>query len=111
MEREVKRIHQRVHFGQLRLPGPRPAPARGPHPSSGWLASCWIQPTRGDGGSILGGKPFQQPDELLALVRALRARGCRHILACSGYTYERLQCLAERQPAIGAVFDESECRS
>jgi anaerobic ribonucleoside-triphosphate reductase activating protein len=61
-----------------------------------------------DGVSILGGEPFQQPDGLLALVRALRAWGCRHILAYSGYTYERLRRMAERQSAVGAVLDEIE---
>ena len=61
-----------------------------------------------DGVTVLGGEPFLQPEGLLALVRALRARGCRHILAYSGYTYERLRRMAERQPAIGAVLDEIE---
>src|SRR5207244_915553 len=61
-----------------------------------------------DGVSILGGEPFQQPDGLLALVRALRARGCRHVLAYSGYTYERLRRMAERQPAVGAILNEIE---
>jgi anaerobic ribonucleoside-triphosphate reductase activating protein len=58
------------------------------------------------GVSVLGGEPFQQPEGLLALVGALRARGCRHILAYSGYTYERLRRMAVRRPAIGAVLDE-----
>jgi anaerobic ribonucleoside-triphosphate reductase activating protein len=61
-----------------------------------------------DGVSILGGEPFQQPTGLLALVLALRTRGCRHILAYSGYTYERLRRMAERQPAVGAILDEIE---
>lgn len=58
-----------------------------------------------DGVSILGGEPFQQPDGLLALVRALRARGCPHILCYSGFTYEALRRRAARRPAIGAVLD------
>ncbi|HEV8635408.1 MAG TPA: hypothetical protein VG370_14370, partial [Chloroflexota bacterium] len=33
---------------------------------------------------------------------------CRHVLAYSGYTYERLRRLAARRPAIGAVLDEIE---
>ena len=61
-----------------------------------------------DGVSILGGEPFQQPEGLLGLVQALRARGCRHILAYSGYTYERLRRIATQQPAICAVLDEIE---
>jgi anaerobic ribonucleoside-triphosphate reductase activating protein len=59
-----------------------------------------------DGVTVLGGEPFAQPDALLGLVRALRARGCRHILCYSGYTYEDLRRRAERLPAIGAVLDE-----
>lgn len=58
-----------------------------------------------DGISILGGEPFAQPDGLLALVRALQARGCPHILVYSGYTYEHLRRRARHQPAIGAVLD------
>lgn len=59
-----------------------------------------------DGVTISGGEPFLQPDGLLALVRALRARGCPHIVCYSGYTYERLRHMAEQQPVIGAVLDE-----
>jgi anaerobic ribonucleoside-triphosphate reductase activating protein len=59
-----------------------------------------------DGVSILGGEPFQQPEGLLALLQALRARGCPHLLAYSGYTYERLCRMAELQPAIGAVLGD-----
>lgn len=59
-----------------------------------------------DGISILGGEPFQQPGGLLGLVRALRVRGCPHLLCYSGYTYERLRRMTARQPAVGAVLDE-----
>ena len=59
-----------------------------------------------DGVSLLGGEPFAQPAGLLALVRALRTRGCRHILAYSGYTYEHLRRRARRDPTIGAVLDD-----
>lgn len=38
-------------------------------------------------------------------MRALRDRGCRHILAYSGYTYEQLRRMAARQPTIDAVLD------
>jgi anaerobic ribonucleoside-triphosphate reductase activating protein len=63
---------------------------------------------RRDGVSILGGEPFQQPEGLWALVRALRARGCGHVLLYSGYTYERLRTRAARRPAIGAVLDDAD---
>ena len=71
------------------------------------LADALLDPayTR-DGVSLLGGDPFAQPEGLLALVRALRARGCPHILCYSGYTYEALRRGARRQATIGAVLDE-----
>ena len=59
-----------------------------------------------NGVSILGGEPFFQPEALLALVRALRRHGCRHILAYSGYTYERLRGMARNTPPIGMILDE-----
>jgi anaerobic ribonucleoside-triphosphate reductase activating protein len=59
-----------------------------------------------DGVTVLGGEPFAQPDGLRELVRALRGRGCRHVLVYSGYTYERLRRMAVRRPAIGAVLDD-----
>ena len=71
------------------------------------LADAVLDPSyERDGVSILGGEPFQQPEGLLALVRALRARGRPHLLAYSGYTYEQLRRMAERQPAIGAVLGD-----
>src|SRR5207302_7300526 len=48
------------------------------------------------------------PAGLLALVRSLRNRGCQHILAYSGYTYERLKKMAKDTPAIGMILDEIE---
>ena len=61
-----------------------------------------------DGISILGGEPFLQPDALLALVRALRTRGCQHILVYSGYAYEQLRWMGNHAPAIGTILDEIE---
>jgi anaerobic ribonucleoside-triphosphate reductase activating protein len=73
------------------------------------LAEALLDPAfERDGISILGGEPFQQPEGLLKLVCALRARGCGHILAYSGYTYEQLRRLAARAPAVGAALDELE---
>ena len=70
------------------------------------LAEALLDPAHPrDGISLLGGEPFAQPDGLLALVRALRARGCPHILCYSGYTYEHLRRRARREPTIGAVLD------
>lgn len=41
-----------------------------------WLADALLDPAYGrDGISVLGGEPMLQPEELLALVAALRARG------------------------------------
>jgi anaerobic ribonucleoside-triphosphate reductase activating protein len=63
---------------------------------------------RRDGVSILGGEPFLQPDGLLALVRALRTRGCPHIVCYSGRTYDALRRRALTRPAIGHILDEIE---
>ena len=57
-----------------------------------------------DGISILGGEPFAQTEGLLALVKALRRRGCQHILCYSGYTFETLVDKAKQQPAISDVL-------
>lgn len=59
-----------------------------------------------DGVSILGGEPFAQPDGLLALVKELRQKGCRHILCYSGYTYEILCEKGTKQESISAVLNE-----
>jgi len=71
------------------------------------LADALLDPAyKRDGVSILGGEPMQQPEGLLVLIRALRVRGCPHILVYSGYTYERLQRMAGQQSAIDAILDE-----
>lgn len=71
------------------------------------LAEALLDPAYDrDGISILGGEPTAQPEGLLALVRALRARGCPHVLCYSGYTYETLRKRARDQSAIEAVFEE-----
>ena len=71
------------------------------------LAVALLDPTYDrDGVSVLGGEPFGQVEALWALIQELRARDCRHILAYSGYTYERLRRMAEWQPLIGAVLDD-----
>jgi anaerobic ribonucleoside-triphosphate reductase activating protein len=71
------------------------------------LADALLDPGhKRDGVSVVGGEPFHQPEGLLALVRALRARGCPHILCYSGFTYERLRRMAARRPAVGAVLDD-----
>lgn len=71
------------------------------------LAEALLDPAyQRDGVSILGGEPFLQPDGVLALVRALRTRGCPHILCYSGRTYEALRRRALTQPAIGRILDE-----
>ena len=69
------------------------------------LAEALLDPSFArDGVSLLGGDPFFQPDALWSLVQSLRARGCSHILVYSGYTYERLRAMAQKQPSIGAVL-------
>lgn len=71
------------------------------------LADALLDPSfERDGVTILGGEPFAQPDALLALVQALRARGCDHILCYSGFTYGELRRRARISPAIGGVLGE-----
>ena len=71
------------------------------------LAGALLDPAyERDGVTILGGEPTDQPLGLLALVRALRARGCQHLLLYSGRTYATLQRMSNHQFAIGAVLDE-----
>jgi len=71
------------------------------------LADALLDPAyKCDGVSILGGEPMQQPEGLLVLIRALRVRGCPHILVYSGYTYEWLRRMAGQQSAIDAILDE-----
>jgi anaerobic ribonucleoside-triphosphate reductase activating protein len=69
------------------------------------LADALMDPAfERDGVSILGGEPTFQPQGLLALLRALRSRGCSHLLVYSGYTYDHLQHLTRTRPAIAAVL-------
>jgi len=74
--------------------------------SVGRLAEALLDPPyERDGISTVGGEPFAQPNGLWERVRALRARDCRHILVYSGYPYEQLRRMAERQSGIDAVLD------
>lgn len=83
------------------------APAAGTLVRVDCLAEALLDPAyERDGVSILGGEPFLQPEGLLALVRALRARSCPHIVCYSGYTYEALLRRSIHQPAIARVLDE-----
>jgi anaerobic ribonucleoside-triphosphate reductase activating protein len=71
------------------------------------LADTLLDPSfERDGVTILGGEPFAQPDALLALVEAIRTRGCDHILCYSGFTCGELRRRAQRVVAIGRVLDE-----
>lgn len=71
----------------------------------GHLADTLLDPLHErDGVTILGGEPFAQPAGLLALVRALRTRGCWHILVYSGFTYAALRQRALADAATAAVL-------
>ena len=54
-----------------------------------------------DGVTVLGGEPFLQPEGLLALITALKARD-QHITLYSGYTLEEL--LSRFDPVIDQVL-------
>jgi anaerobic ribonucleoside-triphosphate reductase activating protein len=82
-------------------------PSAGTLVSVDQLAEALLDPAyERDGVTLLGGEPTAQSAGLLALVQALRVRGCTHILVYSGYAYEALQRIAERQPAIRAILEE-----
>jgi anaerobic ribonucleoside-triphosphate reductase activating protein len=71
------------------------------------VADALLHPAfKREGVSLLGGEPFFQVESLWALVRALRERGCPHILAYSGYTYDRLRRMAQKERAIDAILSE-----
>jgi len=71
------------------------------------LAEAVLDPAYArDGVSILGGEPLLQLGGSRALVRALRARGCGHIVLYSGRTYQELCRRAQTQPAIRDVLDD-----
>jgi anaerobic ribonucleoside-triphosphate reductase activating protein len=73
------------------------------------MAAALLDPAHERNGvSILGGEPFLHPEGLLALIRALRRRGCPHIVCYSGYAYEVLRRRSARQPEIAQVLDEIE---
>lgn len=57
-----------------------------------------------DGLTISGGEPFDQPDGLLALVRAWQERVNDDILVFTGYTLEELQ--ERHEPVIDAVLQK-----
>ena len=45
---------------------------------------------KADGITITGGDPFEQPEELLILIKEIKKLGYEDILVYSGYTYEEL---------------------
>src|SRR5262245_37269177 len=55
-----------------------------------------------DGVTVLGGEPFLQPEGLLSLVAALKARG-QHVTLYSGYTLEEL--LSRSYPFSAHILD------
>ena len=70
------------------------------------LAEALLDPAEPrDGVSVLGGEPFDQAEGVLALVVALRARGCGHVCVYSGFTLEELRERASRRPAVGALLE------
>jgi anaerobic ribonucleoside-triphosphate reductase activating protein len=69
------------------------------------LAAALLDPAyERDGISILGGEPTLQPEGLLALIAALRRRGCADIGLYSGYTLAALRRRAAGRPALAEVL-------
>lgn len=59
-----------------------------------------------DGVTFSGGEPMCQPEAFLELARELRKRfPQQNILAFTGYTYEELQEMSERTPALGELLN------
>jgi anaerobic ribonucleoside-triphosphate reductase activating protein len=88
------------------VPDLHPAGAGTPVPVD-VMADALLDPAyEREGVSILGGEPFLQPEGLLALLRALRARGCADLVCYSGYTYEALLRRSARRPAIARALGE-----
>jgi anaerobic ribonucleoside-triphosphate reductase activating protein len=58
-----------------------------------------------DGVTILGGEPFLQPEGLLALLTALKARD-QHITLYSGYTLKELHSLPN--PYIVTILEQTD---
>lgn len=56
------------------------------------------------GVTFSGGEPFCQPAAFAALAREIRKRNL-DIVTFTGYTYERLQSMAEEQPEIQDLLD------
>lgn len=72
----------------VRLQLPRP---ENEQPVEEFLAGFDFSQT--DGVTVSGGEPFNQPEELLKLVRWFRARGIEDILVYTGFTLEELRGL------------------
>jgi anaerobic ribonucleoside-triphosphate reductase activating protein len=71
----------------------------------GALAAALLDPAhRRDGVSLLGGEPTLQAEGALALVRALRRRGCADVGLYSGYPLAALLRRSASHPALAALL-------
>jgi organic radical activating enzyme len=70
------------------------------------LAAALLDPAhRRAGVTLLGGEPTLQAEGALALVRALRRRGCADVGLYSGYALAALARRATARPALAALLD------
>ncbi|MCI8623392.1 MAG: anaerobic ribonucleoside-triphosphate reductase activating protein [Provencibacterium sp.] len=56
------------------------------------------------GVTLSGGEPFAQAAALLPLARLIKRQGL-HLCAYSGYTFEQLSALGEKEPAVLALLE------
>ncbi|WP_437585181.1 4Fe-4S single cluster domain-containing protein [Paramicrobacterium sp. CJ85] len=60
-----------------------------------------------EGLTLLGGEPFDQADAVADVAEAFRAAGLS-VMSFSGYTFERLQCLATRRRDVARLLEATD---
>ena len=68
------------------------------------VMECVCQVAHADGITITGGEPFEQPEELYELVKALKRAGYEDILIYSGYTRKELN---QKGALVQGILEET----